>query len=214
MMSKTLNEVYEECLNKYVDESDNIFKERGLKNNFGGTMVPENTVVRMLSTDRDITLKAGVMFPITIKNIIRMYVYRELGSKKYIRLIDKKMKYPYFYNLDGALEDRDFVITCEGIYDCESIKQSLGINNVISTLTASINKEQMIVLGCMFKTVYVAFDMDEAGLRAFEKIESFIREYNMKAQVIYLEYKGKDPNECLVKYGKKELAKDLIQDMI
>lgn len=205
----SLKDLYYKLLDKGNDEvAASILQERGLKNTFGAIYIPDGTRVN------GIEVNAGVLSPVFINNIFRGGIYREMARKQFYKMLDN-IKYPVLYNIDNALKDTSFVILTESIYDCQSIIQSLGINNVISTLTASLKTDQLISIMTFFDKIYCYFDNDNSGIGAYDKVVAFRDEYYPDKEVELVLVKGaKDANEYLTKFGKDKLAKEIVGQMI
>ena len=205
----SLKDVYYKLLDNGNDDiAASILKGRGLENTFGAIYIPEGTRVN------GIEVNAGVLSPVFIKDVFRGGVYREMARKQFYRMLDN-VKYPVLYNIDNALKDTSFVILTESIYDCQSIIQSLGINNVVSKLTASLKTDQLISLFAIFSKIYCYFDNDNSGIGAYDKLTSFRDEYYPDKEVELILLKGaKDANEYLTKYGKDKLAKEIVRQML
>lgn len=204
-----ISEVYSSFGSIHKDLTDSLLAERGLENNFGATFVPQGTKINKYETH------SGVFTPVLFKGKAKAGVIRDQKSKQYYRFIDENLKYPLMYNLDEALKDLDYVILAEGVYDSEAVKQSLGINNVMATLGASIKQEHLITLS-MFNTIFTCFDNDEAGTRAHSVIYDFFDKYKPTVDVKYIELpsRHKDVNDFLIAEGKKAVKKHIITEIL
>ncbi|MCX6813630.1 MAG: toprim domain-containing protein, partial [Candidatus Azambacteria bacterium] len=104
------------------------------------------------------------------------------------------------YGLDRAKTDirkADSVILVEGQMDVILPWQD-GIRNVVATSGTALTEDCLLILKRLTRNLVLAFDMDEAGLRATERVDSIRRHIDLAQQrgfnisVLNLEL-GKDP---------------------
>ena len=107
---------------------------------------------------------------------------------------------PFGLNRENILKNDKFFIT-EGHIDALSIKEVLPKANVIAVPGVHNVKEEWL---CLFrdKTIYIAFDNDEAGKKAAEELKETLAKYNsISIKILNWDYDCKDMNE-LLKCGK------------
>jgi len=125
--------------------------------------------------------------------------------------LDKSKYTACFFGLPSALEsiwkERSVFLT-EGIFDCLSILKIYP--NCLSSLTANINKYQIMWLKRYVKRVILIFDMDKKGQDSIERIKDILGD---DLSVYSVQLKNKDINETVIKNGAKEL-KLIIDDKL
>lgn len=183
-----------------LSPADAIIQDRGLKNTFNA----EYTTIDGIT---------GLYIPVMFNGKERCGIMRDNSDRRYYKITSGNLRYPLIYNLDNALKDKTFVILTEGVFDCETIQQTLEIPNVISFLSASITQEQLVCLG-LFTHVYTLFDNDNAGVNAVKRVSNFLKKYYPDIEMDVIEFIGaKDINEYLLKYGA-EKTKQLIINQV
>ena len=134
---------------------------------------------------------------------------RTLGtdSAKYINssdsLIYKKSNSLYGLNLAlPSIRKEDSVILVEGNFDLISLHQ-YGIKNVVATLGTALTIGQIKLLKRFTRNVTIAFDTDEAGIKATIKSLALFLENEISPRILTLP-RGVDPDEFI--HREKETA--------
>ena len=134
---------------------------------------------------------------------------RTLGtdSAKYINssdsLIYKKSNSLYGLNLAlPSIRKEDSVILVEGNFDLISLHQ-YGIKNVVATLGTALTTGQIKLLKRFTRNVTIAFDTDEAGIKATIKSLALFLENEISPRILTLP-RGVDPDEFI--HREKETA--------
>lgn len=123
---------------------------------------------------------------------------RSITHKEHLKITSKQTPY-MLYNIHNALKSLDYVILCEGVFDCASLTQ-LGFN-AVATLGANTTAIQKHALA-VFKNIFIALDNDKVGIKASNDLIRFYSQfYNVNAEI--LEYQGKDLNEAFLSDSKK-----------
>ena len=107
------------------------------------------------------------------------------------------------YDLSLAKEDirkKDLAILVEGQMDVLSSYQ-LGVKNVICSSGTALTNYQIDLIRRFTNNIALAFDKDEAGLKAIKRNIDFLIEKEVDVQVILVPC-GKDPDECIKKDPK------------
>ncbi len=116
--------------------------------------------------------------------------------------IYKKGQHLFAFHLaKDAIKKQDAVIVVEGYFDAITPHQ-YGFNNTVATLGTALTSQQakLLVRYTESKRVYLAFDADNAGLKAVDKGSETL---NQVAEGVGIDLKvisvpgGKDPDECL-----------------
>ncbi|MGP1586869.1 MAG: DNA primase [Treponemataceae bacterium] len=96
------------------------------------------------------------------------------------------------------------VIICEGNLDVIAFHQA-GIMNAVASCGTALTENHVKILSSFVDTVYLSFDLDEAGINAAIKAITLCRKADLTVKVLKLEG-GKDPSEIFQKLGKEQLT--------
>jgi DNA primase len=107
------------------------------------------------------------------------------GKNLYCYNIAKNSKFPYY-------------ICCEGYMDAMSLHQ-FGFDCAVASLGTALTREQIQLLSSKSE-ILLAYDSDEAGIRAAKRAIALCREVGLKIRVIHMDG-AKDPDEYLKKFG-------------
>ncbi len=106
-----------------------------------------------------------------------------------------------FAQAKEAIKAKDSVVAVEGYFDAITAHQ-FGFTNTVATLGTALSNEQgkLLVRHTDSKRVYLAFDADNAGIKATEKgaqiLEQLAAAVGLDLRVIKI-LGSKDPDECL-----------------
>lgn len=103
------------------------------------------------------------------------------------------------------INNNEFVILVEGYMDVISLFM-YGIKNVVATLGTALTKEQAIMLRRYSENVVLAYDMDDAGIKAAMRGADILYETGCNVKVVSLRDK-KDPDDYVKTYGKESFLK-------
>lgn len=117
------------------------------------------------------------------------------GKNLYCYSIAKNSKLPYY-------------ICCEGYMDAMSLHQ-YGFDCAVASLGTALTRDQIKLLSTK-KEIILAYDSDDAGIRAAKRAIALCREVGLKIRVIQMRG-AKDPDEFLKKFGV-DAFKELIRD--
>jgi DNA primase len=98
-------------------------------------------------------------------------------------------------------------IIVEGEFDVLSL-YSKGIKTAVGFLGSAPQMQQIALLSRYCRKIYIAFDMDKAGVSAAKKMKKMIHEYKFR-EIFDLDIyivnlpEGSDPDEFVQKYGKE-----------
>lgn len=152
-----------------------------------------------------------VMFPIIdTNNRVIGFGGRVMGDAKpkYINTQDTpvfdKSRSLYGMNLARKSKQRG-IIFCEGYMDVISMHQA-GFDNAVASLGTALTVGQVNLVKRYTDQVYLAYDSDEAGMKAALRALEIMREFEMTARVISLK-PYKDPDELIQAEGKEGLGK-------
>lgn len=159
-----------------------------------------------------------VIFPIfDVNNIVIGFGGRIItpsdSSPKYINSKESEVfkKRENLFALNFAKDSPlDYFILCEGFMDVIAL-HSAGFTNAIASLGTALTEEQVRLLKQYKSKVYIAYDSDEAGIKATMRAISVLQKQGlMDIKVISLgEYK--DPDELIKALGWKSFLKRISQ---
>lgn len=108
----------------------------------------------------------------------------------------------YGLNLLSKFSNKDKIILVEGYMDVIALF-SAGINYSVASLGTALTERQSKLIKRYGKEVYIAYDSDEAGIKATEKAAKILRSQDIEPKVIVLD-KFKDPDDFIKAKGVKE----------
>ena len=146
-----------------------------------------------------------VMFPIMdVNNKVIGFGGRVLGdgTPKYLNspetlLFDKSRN---LYGLNFARTSRDpFMIICEGYMDVIAMHQA-GFTNAVASLGTAFTLQHGILLKRYTEEVRLAYDSDEAGVKAALRAIPILRSAGLRIRIIHMN-PYKDPDEFIKNLG-------------
>ncbi len=132
------------------------------------------------------------------------------GEPKYLNsretlLFDKSHN---LYGLNYARRSRDkAMILCEGYMDVISLHQA-GFTNAVAPLGTAFTPGQALLIKRYTREVILAFDSDEAGIKAALRALPILRDNGLQGRVLSLK-PYKDPDELIKAEGEKGFAQRL-----
>ena len=103
-----------------------------------------------------------------------------------------------------AIKSLDFAVICEGYFDAIALHRA-GVTNAVAVLGTSLTREHVSKLMPLSRNVILAFDNDEAGIRATLRSLKVLVEASFDVAVVKLP--EKDPDETYRKRGADYLKK-------
>jgi len=152
-----------------------------------------------------------VIFPFTDEygNIIALAGRTLLSDKKQEELDVSKYKNTIFnkslhlfglHKAKNAIQVNDYAFVVEGQMDCITCHAN-GIHNVVAMTCSSLSRYQVYLLKKMTNTLYLLFDNDSAGNKAFHKAyKQYSNRVNIKRLKIPNDFK--DIDQCLREGGE------------
>lgn len=146
-----------------------------------------------------------VMFPIMdVNNKVIGFGGRVLGdgTPKYLNspetlLFDKSRN---LYGLNFARTSREaFMIICEGYMDVIAMHQA-GFTNAVASLGTAFTLQHGILLKRYTEEVHLAYDSDEAGVKAALRAIPILRSAGLRIRIIHMN-PYKDPDEFIKNLG-------------
>ncbi|MBQ4101109.1 MAG: DNA primase [Oscillospiraceae bacterium] len=146
-----------------------------------------------------------VMFPIIdMTGAVIGFSGRQLDNNgpKYLNSPDtiafKKSRNLFAFNFAKSSKTRSFIL-CEGNMDVISLHQA-GFTNAVAALGTALTSEQARLLSRYCDEIILAYDSDEAGIKATKRARTIIDEVGIPTKVIKIE-NAKDPDEYIKKFG-------------
>ena len=138
------------------------------------------------------------------------------GAPKYLNtqdtLLFNKSRFIFgYFQAKEAIRRDGFVVIVEGNMDVISSHQA-GVRQTVATSGTAMTMEHLKMLSGLTKDIRLAYDGDEAGVRATERAIKMAGELGLDLSVIS-DYKGaKDPDELIQR--DPELWKQAVQDRV
>ncbi len=101
----------------------------------------------------------------------------------------------------NEIRSKESVILVEGYADVIALHQA-GFKNAIASCGTSLTEEQLHQIARFCKTIYIAYDGDEAGQKATERALQLALPLGFEVLIIKL-IEGEDPDSIVKKYGAK-----------
>jgi len=101
----------------------------------------------------------------------------------------------------NEIRNKKSVILVEGYADVVALHQA-GFKNAVASCGTSLTTEQLEQIGRYANTIYLAYDSDEAGMKATERAIQMALPLGFEVLVVRL-LKGEDPDSFVQKYGAK-----------
>jgi len=149
-----------------------------------------------------------VMFPILdlYGNVVAFtarILEKDSKQAKYINSPQTEVydKSAILFGLDIAkskIKQKDFVIIVEGQMDLITAVE-FGTENIIASSGTALTEKQIKILKRYTKNLHFCFDKDKAGENATERAIEIALKEDMNINIISLEEKYKDPDECIRK---------------
>lgn len=115
-------------------------------------------------------------------------------------IIFNKGKNLYGLNIaKDSIKNKKIILT-EGYMDVIKL-HSYGYDTAVASLGTALTENQIKLMKKYSKKFYIAYDSDEAGLKASFKALNMLKKNNLDANVILMP-DGCDPDEFLTNYGK------------
>ncbi len=152
------------------------------------------------------TFKNRLLFPIIdLRGNVLGFSGRRLSEddpRKYVNTADtlvyKKGNEIFGLNIAKKTKEENLIL-CEGNVDVIMLHQS-GFDNAVAGLGTALTSEQAQLLSRYTQEILIAYDNDEAGMKATSKAIKLFSQTNAKVKVINLSG-GKDPDEIIKKHG-------------
>lgn len=152
-----------------------------------------------------------LMFPvIDVRGSVIGFSGRILGDgePKYLNssdtLVFDKSRNLFALNL-AKKSKAGMLILSEGNIDVVSLHQA-GFDCAVASLGTSLTEDQARLMSRYTQTVTIAYDADEAGVKAAQRAIGILEKAGMSVRVLRMQG-AKDPDEFLKKFGKDAFAK-------
>ena len=130
----------------------------------------------------------------------------ETQTAKYLNSSDSPIynKSRTLYGINVTKNDiieKEYAIIVEGYMDLIQLYQA-GIKNVLSVSGTSFTDQHATMISKMCKTIYIAYDGDEAGINSAIRAGYTLLKNNLQGKIIVMP-KGLDPDDLIQKEGKE-----------
>ena len=105
----------------------------------------------------------------------------------------------------SAIRSKGYVVLVEGYFDLLRLYEN-GFRNVVASSGTALSDDQAKLMRRYTSAVYIAFDGDEAGIKAAVRSARIIEKMDLNAFIIELPAE-EDPDSFIVKYGPAEFEK-------
>ena len=156
-----------------------------------------------------------VMFPIMdVNNRVIGFGGRVMGegSPKYLNSPETKLfdKSRNLYGLNAARTSREkYLLICEGYMDVIAMHQA-GFTNAVASLGTAFTIQQANLLKRYTEQVILAYDSDDAGVKAALRAIPILKDAGISAKILDLK-PYKDPDELIRNEGPDQFKKRLGQ---
>ncbi|MCX7908797.1 MAG: DNA primase [Ignavibacteria bacterium] len=119
------------------------------------------------------------------------------------------------FNGRNEIRSKEAVVLVEGYADVVALHQA-GIKNAVASCGTSLTEEQLHQISRYCKTIYIAYDGDEAGQKATERAIQLALPLGFEVLIVKL-IENEDPDSIVKKFGPKAFvnlldnAKNFIQ---
>ena len=161
----------------------------GLLNRFGGDLFRGRMIVPFID-------RSGSVIGYTARVL-------NDGEPKYLNtpetVLFNKSKFIFgLYNAASTIRQSEFVVIVEGNMDVISSYQS-GVANTVATSGTAMTEQHLKILSGLTKDVRLAYDSDDAGIRATERAINLAGNLGINLTVISNYHGAKDPDELIQK---------------
>jgi DNA primase len=131
---------------------------------------------------------------------------REEDQPKYLNSPESQVYYKSrtLYGLHQAIQsirEEDFIVLVEGYFDLLRLVDS-GLKNVVASSGTALSEDQARIMGRYSKNIFIAYDGDEAGIRAAIRNARIIENQDMQAHIVPIPA-GDDPDTFVLDKGLK-----------
>ncbi|MDR0951614.1 MAG: DNA primase [Oscillospiraceae bacterium] len=151
------------------------------------------------------TFRNRLMFPvIDVRGSVVAFSGRILGDgePKYLNspetLVFSKSRNLFGLNL-AKKSKKGYIILVEGNIDVVALHQA-GFESAVASLGTSLTPEQARLISNYTSDVIIAYDADDAGLKAAQRAISILDKLDVKVRVLRMSG-AKDPDEYIQKFG-------------
>lgn len=110
-------------------------------------------------------------------------------------------------NRGEKIRKKNYAILVEGYMDVLTAHFH-GFDNAVASLGTAFTEEQAKLLKRMTNNIVLAYDMDDAGRKAVERVSFILKKFDFNIRVLVLE-NAKDPDEFLSKFGREKFIKQV-----
>ncbi|MBR3414787.1 DNA primase [Candidatus Saccharibacteria bacterium] len=163
----------------------------GLLNQYGGDLFRGRMMVPFFD------ISSGGIIGYTARTLEKDGIPKYLNTPD--TLLFNKSRFIFgLYQAKPAIREKDFVVIVEGNMDVISSHQA-GVKTAVATSGTAMTEQHLKILSRLTKDVRLAYDGDEAGMRATERAINLAGSLGVQLSVISDYHGCKDPDELIQK---------------
>lgn len=173
--------------------SDKELEDAGLLNQYGGDLFRGRMMVPFIDP-------SGTVIGYTARTLEKDGIPKYLNTPETF-LFNKSRFIFGLYQAKPAIREQNYVVIVEGNMDVISSHQA-GVKTAVATSGTAMTEQQLKILSRLTTDVRLAYDGDEAGLKATERAINLAGSLGITLSVISDYHGCKDPDELIQKDPK------------
>ena len=167
--------------------------DAGLLNQYGGDLFRKRMMIPFIDTN-------GAVIGYTARTLEKDGIPKYLNTPE--TLLFNKSRFVFgLYQAKPAIREKNYVVIVEGNMDVISSHQA-GVKTAVATSGTAMTEQHLKMLSNLNSDVRLAYDGDEAGLRATERAINLAGAIGVSLSVISDYHGCKDPDELIQKDPK------------
>ena len=168
-------------------------EDAGLLNQYGGDLFRKRMMIPFIDTN-------GTVIGYTARTLEKDGIPKYLNTPE--TLLFNKSRFVFgLYQAKPAIREKNYVVIVEGNMDLISSHQA-GVKTAVATSGTAMTEQHLKILSNLTSDVRLAYDGDEAGLKATERAINLAGALGISLSVISDYHGCKDPDELIQKDPK------------